>query len=70
MTYWELSKSLDNMADKTGRSAMTAVVMRVLSETWVVAFNPPPDDGFNPRIHTRCCKEKAHMCYNRSTRAT
>ena len=57
-TYCELSKSLDNIADNTGRSAMTAVVITAfgLSDACLAAFRLPPDDGFRPKIHTRCWK--------------
>ena len=44
------------MADRTGRSAMTAVVMTALalSEAFCSAFKLPPVAGFRPRIHDKC----------------
>lgn len=55
-TYCELSKRRDNMADSTGRSAMTAVVMTALLASIICwpALRLPPEDGFRPRIQTRC----------------
>ena len=48
------------MLESTGKSAITAVVMTELfSEDELPAadvVNAPPVTGFNPRIHTRCCK--------------
>lgn len=57
-TYCELSNNLDNMADSTGRSAITAVVITALlpSVVFWLAFSVPPDDGFKPSIHTKCFK--------------
>ena len=57
-THCELSKRRESMAERTGRSAMTAVVITALglSDACCAAFKLPPDEGFNPRIHTRCCK--------------
>jgi hypothetical protein len=47
------------MLDKTGRSAMTAVVMTALllfsDEELPDVVNTPPVTGFNPKIQTRCC---------------
>ena len=45
------------MFDKTGKSAMTAVV---ITELFSVPDEPevvsaPPVIGFKPRIHTKCC---------------
>ena len=47
------------MDARTGRSAMTAVVITAfeLSEICWLAFKLPPDEGFRPRIHTKCCKK-------------
>ena len=46
--------------ESTGKSAITAVVMTELfsDEDVPVAevVKAPPVTGFNPRIHTRCCK--------------
>jgi hypothetical protein len=51
---------LVTMLDKTGRSAMTAVVITALllfSEDDVPeVVKTPPFTGFKPRIHTKCCK--------------
>lgn len=56
LTYWELSNSLESMAERTGKSAITAVVMTALLavEFTRLAFKLPPVDGFKPRIQTRC----------------
>lgn len=54
-TYCELSNNLDNIADNTGKSAITAVVITALAESLErLAFKLPPVDGFSPKIHTRC----------------
>lgn len=46
------------MAERTGRSAITAVVMTALDESDErLAFKLPPVDGFKPRIHTRCYRK-------------
>ena len=54
----EDSNSLVTMLDKTGRSAITAVVIIVLFselELVEVVNAPPVTTGFRPSIHTRCC---------------
>ena len=53
------------MLERTGKSAMTAVVMTELfslappaevedEDVLAVEAKPPPVTGFNPRIQTRC----------------
>lgn len=49
------SNNLLSIADKTGKSAITAVVMTALvSPEDLPAFRLPPVDGFRPKIHTKC----------------
>ena len=52
----EDSNSLVTILDKTGRSAMTAVVITELFSVPDVAevVRAPPVIGFNPKIHTKC----------------
>ena len=57
--YWLDSKSRLNIAERTGRSAITAVVITAFESAVVrPAFRLPPVDGFRPRIHTKCCRQK------------
>jgi hypothetical protein len=47
------------MADRTGRSAITAVVITAFESAVVrPAFKLPPVEGFRPRIHTKCYRQK------------
>ena len=54
----EDSKRRVTMLERTGRSAITAVVMTELFSMPddPVVVKAPPVIGFRPRIHTRCCK--------------
>lgn len=56
-TYCELSNSLDSIEDKTGKSAITAVVITAPDESGWLTFRLPPLDGFRPKIHTKCWNE-------------
>ena len=60
---------LVTMLERTGKSAITAVVMTELfsltppadaddeeEDALAVEARPPPVTGFRPRIHTKCCK--------------
>ena len=57
---------LVTMLDRTGISAMTAVVMTALllfsDEDVPDVVNTPPVTGFKPKIQTRCCKVWRKKC--------
>lgn len=59
-TYCELSNKRESMADSTGRSAMTAVVMMLVLPSLICcpARRLPPVEGFKPSIQTRCWRKK------------